>query len=296
MAKKVILDTDPAIGYAFKDVDDALALLHLVAHPQEIDLLGVTTVFGNASGKRTFRKALEILEVIDRRDIPAYKGASLPWRRGEGTEASTFLTETIDSLPGEVTLLAIGPLTNIATALLKNDGFVEKLERLVILGGIMPEGKRIRFMNPFDLNFFADPPSAHIVMSSEGDKTLIPVTLCHKVVFTARELSRLEDMDNRLSRYLLPSIEPWFKLNLKIPFLPWRGGFVPWDVIATSVIVIPEAFSDMEMMQLDVKPRGLARGRVFPDISRQVPPTQVPTDVDSEAVLRSLLDSLGSFD
>lgn len=296
MIKKVILDTDPAIGYTFKDVDDALALLHLIAHPQEIELLGVTTVFGNASGGRTYRKAIEILEVIDRRDIPVYKGASLPWRRGEGTEASTFLAETIDSLPGEITLLAIGPLTNIATALLKDGGFIQKLERLVVLGGIMPEGKKIRFMNPFDLNFFADPPSAHIVMSSEGDMTLIPVTLCHKVVFTEKELSRLEDMDNQLSRYLLPSIESWFKLNLKTPFLPWKGGFIPWDVIATSVIVIPDAFSDMEMIHLDVKPRGLARGRVFPDISRQVPPTQVPTDVDSEAVLRSLLDSLESFD
>jgi inosine-uridine nucleoside N-ribohydrolase len=103
-------------------------------------------------------------------------------------------------------------------------------------------------------------------------------------------------MGTRLSRYLLPSIEPWFKLNLKIPFLPWKGGFVPWDVVATSVVVIPEAFSDLEMMHLDVKPLGLARGRVFPDISRQVPPTQVPTDVDSEAVLRSLLDCLESLD
>ena len=151
-------------------------------------------------------------------------------------------------------------------------------------------------MNPFDLNFFSDPPSAHIVLSSEGDKTLIPVTLCQKVVFTAKELSRLEDLENRLSRYLMPNIEPWFKLNLRIPFLPWRGGFVPWDVIATSVVVVPDALSDMETLHLDVKPRGLARGRVFKDISRRVPPIRVPADVDAEMVLKSLLDSLGSFD
>lgn len=78
MASKVILDTDPAIGYAFRDVDDALALLHLIAHPREVELIGVTTVFGNASGGRAYRKALEVLEVIGHRDIPVYRGASLP--------------------------------------------------------------------------------------------------------------------------------------------------------------------------------------------------------------------------
>lgn len=67
-------------------------------------------------------------------------------------------------------MLAIGPLTNIATAFLGDAAFVRKLERLVILGGIMPGGGRTGLMNPFDLNFFADPPSAHMVLSSEGTK------------------------------------------------------------------------------------------------------------------------------
>lgn len=115
------------------------------------------------------------------------------------------------------------------------------------------------------------------------------------MVFTAAELSRLQDMNTHLSRYLIPGIKSWFELNRRVPFLPWKGGFIPWDVLATSLVIIPEAFSDMQVMHLDVKPRGPARGRVFVDRSGNTPSTHVPKDVDPERVLESLLDSLGSF-
>lgn len=296
MAVKVILDTDISIGHLFRDVDDGLALLHLLAHPQEVELLGVTTTFGNASIKKTYTKAKELLHVVGRDDIPVFRGASASWRREEETEASRFLLDTVRSLPGKVTILTIGPVTNVATAIIKNPGFTENLKELIILGGEMLEEGRLVSPIPLEINFFFDAPSARILLRSAGNKTLIDTGLCRKVVFTRKELSVLESQNSRLSEYLVPRVRHWLELNRYVPFFPWKDGFIPWDVLASAMVIDPQLFSKTETMHLDVRPRGWARGRVFVDESRRVPPTHVPTGVDPRAVLESLLDSLGSFD
>jgi purine nucleosidase len=296
MGKKVILDTDISIGHLFRDVDDGLALLHLLAHPHEVELLGVTTTFGNASIKKTYPKAKELLHTVGRDDVPVFKGASASWKRKEKTEASDFLMETVCSLPGEVILLTIGPVTNVVTAIVNDPSFTENLKELIILGGEMLEEGKLVSPIPLELNFFFDAPSARILLRSAGNKTLIDTGLCHKVVFTRKELSILENQNSRLSRYLVPKVRHWLEVNRHVPFLPWKDGFIPWDVLATAMVIDPQLFSKTETLYLDVRPRGWARGRVFTDISRQVPPTRVPADVDAEMVLKSLLDSLGSFD
>src|SRR5262249_35109029 len=109
----VVIDTDPAIGYAGRDVDDGLAILALLADPA-VEVLGLTITFGNVSLQRGVRKAREIVARAGRKDLPVLAGAQGPFDLDRDTEATAFLREVARQRPGEVRVLAIGPVTNVA--------------------------------------------------------------------------------------------------------------------------------------------------------------------------------------
>ena len=187
-ASKVIIDTDPAIGYRFRDVDDGLAVLYLLALADEFDTLALTAVHGNASQPRTFKKAVELLAVAGRSDVPVLRGAVNRRDLGVETEASRFLAEAVLDDPGEVTVLALGPLTNVATAGILEPTFYGKVRRLVMMGG--------SFGSPFELNFFKDTAAAGMVLSAPCGKVLISGDLCRQTLFTRDDLEKVRAMDN----------------------------------------------------------------------------------------------------
>lgn len=136
MARKLIIDTDPG-------VDDAMAIFYALNSP-EFDVIGLTTVYGNVAAKLCTQNALRLLEVADRPDIPVAAGAdhplTMPFNGGVGfvhgddgqgnanlpppstqpvsLHAAQFLIDAIQSFPGEITLVALGPLTNLALMLM----------------------------------------------------------------------------------------------------------------------------------------------------------------------------------
>jgi len=116
----VILDTDVAMGYPGHDIDDGLMLLIAVNSP-ELDILGVTTAWGNHVQEKTCAKAKEIVslatEEAGREGIPVLCGADGPGWLGRETPASRFIAETVKARPGEVSIVAAGTLTNVATAI-----------------------------------------------------------------------------------------------------------------------------------------------------------------------------------
>lgn len=87
---KIIIDTDPATGYRFRDVDDGLAVLYLLALADEFDTLALTAVHGNASQPRTFDKAVELVDVAERSDVPVPRGAVNRRDLGVETAASRY--------------------------------------------------------------------------------------------------------------------------------------------------------------------------------------------------------------
>jgi purine nucleosidase len=242
----LIIDTDPAIGIPFRDVDDALAILYALARPDDFEILAITPVHGNAPLRRTVPKAREILAAACMDEVPVFPGAASARDLGTPTAASDFLVEQVRTRPGVVTVLAIGPLTNVATAGITDRDFYKDVRRLVIMGGALQAGLGIPALSPLEFNFFKDARAAESVLAAPCEKVIITMDLCTQVVFTRRELTALEGMRNPVSGYLARHIRPWLRLNQVAPFLPWTGGFVPWDVIAAIYLRRPELFEEEE--------------------------------------------------
>ena len=288
---KVIIDTGPAIGCPFHDVDDALAMLYLLALPGEFEVLGVTPVGGNAPLRKTVPKAREVLAIAGRKDIPVYPGAKRASEIGRPTEAGRFLAEAVRESPGEVTVLAIGPLTNIATAGLRDPDFFNHVGRIVVMGGALQAGYGVPLVSPLEFNFWKDTAAAAAVLAAECEKVIVTMDLCLQVVFSRRELDALHSMRPRPAYWLASKIEPWYRFNRAMP-VPWKGGFVPWDVIAAVYLRRPDLF-EVEETPLRLRPRRFTTGQVerCEDGSR---PCLLPVKVRAAELLDEFLDAIDS--
>ena len=163
MPHKVVIDTDPA------GQDDAVALLLALASPEDVEILGVVTVAGNVPLSHTTANARQVLELAGRPDLPLYAGCARPMRRrlvtaehvhgptgldGPALPAPTmlvrglhgvqYLIETFrEAAPGSVTLVTLGPLTNVAMALVEAPDIAPRMREIVAVLGACPKGKRL---------------------------------------------------------------------------------------------------------------------------------------------------------
>lgn len=184
--QKVIIDCDPGI-------DDAVALLLAWASAEEIDLMAVTTVAGNVPLANTTANALRLRELAGREATPVFAGcprpmlrplvtatvhgesgldgSGLPRARGavERGHAVSFLRETIAAAPGEITLVAVGPLTNVACALVERPELAREVRRIVIMGGSAGAGNKTPYA---EFNFYVDPHAARVVLESGAEIVL----------------------------------------------------------------------------------------------------------------------------
>ena len=194
---KIIIDTDPGI-------DDAQAIAFAIAHP-DIDLLGLTTVFGNASIDITSRNALKLLEIFGRADIPVAQGASKPLKQDrlpspdfvhgidglgnlnldapkttlQSQSAVQFIIEAVNLNPGEITLVAVGPLTNIAEAVALDPSLPSKVKGLIVMGGNIDEAGNVSPVA--EANFLGDPHAADIVCAHDWPLKVIGLVVTLQV-------------------------------------------------------------------------------------------------------------------
>jgi inosine-uridine nucleoside N-ribohydrolase len=175
-------------------VDDDLALLVLLAaaagcRPAEskVNILGVTTVAGNALQRHTFADALHISQRVNR-SLPVLQGAAwwppfaTSWRPRGPSAASRFIVQTVlKEAPNSVTLLALGPLTNVAAALASEPQLAGRLKRIVIMGGDLDP-------DHLDLNMLSDLEAAYQVLCANVAKLLVPVQTCTQAVFGSQHL------------------------------------------------------------------------------------------------------------
>ena len=136
MTHRVILDCDNTMGIPYREVDDGLTLLYLLGRP-DIEVVGITTTFGNGTIDEVHPITEALLEEMGREDIPLHKGA------GEADEAPTaaahFLAETVADHPGEISVLAIGPVGNLRGAAKVNDQFFQQVKEIALMGGVSPD-------------------------------------------------------------------------------------------------------------------------------------------------------------
>jgi len=213
--RSIIIDTDPG-------TDDAVAILLALGAP-ELDLRALVAVAGNAPLDATERNARAILELAGRPEVPVYAGcprsiggASITAEHAHGdtglgelelpppqipmrpTHGVDFLIGTLrTAAPRSVTVCALGPLTNIATALVKAPDIAERMAELVVMGGA---SYALGNTTPCaEFNIHADPTAAAIVFASGARITLIPLDLTHQVMSTPQRIERVRAAGNRCS-------------------------------------------------------------------------------------------------
>ena len=205
--KRIIIDTDPG-------QDDALAMMTAFGS-EKLEVLGITCVAGNVPLNLTTKNALKICELTGKEQIPVFKGCEKPLERKlvtaehvhgktglDGTElslknkklekdeASDFIIKTLLENPqNKITLCALGPLTNIATTLVRKPEVAIFIEEIVLMGGGFFEGGNITPAAEF--NIYVDPEAAKIVLSSGVKITMLPLDVTHKTLVERKFLSKL---------------------------------------------------------------------------------------------------------
>lgn len=239
----VILDTDPALGIMRdgkpQDIDDGLAIIEAINAPQ-LDLVGITIVFGNAERREGLRVARRLVELKGAR-IPVLPGAAAAAGEFDNavlTPAVTFMAERLAER--RLTIVAIGPLTNVA-ALLQH--FPERAKNIDAVIAVMGRSPNQHFyigdFGPIrDFNFAKDPVSAEAVMQSGIPIVLAPFELSVQAVVTPRHLETIRSRKTASAKYLFDKSRNWVRFWMKN--FPQDGGFHPWDSAAIASLIHPE--------------------------------------------------------
>ncbi len=289
MLKKVVIDSDPATGVPYRDVDDGLAFLVLLA-VANIEVQGITITHGNVGVDTGFEVAKKLMDLIHS-DVPVYKGAACKADLGVFNPAVEYLIETVRAHPGEISLLGLGPLTNIATAMQLDTGFSANLKELVIMGGSFHFWP---FSTFGEFNFHMDGRAASIVLQSSVKKTVITMDVCSKAVFRREQLAMLKMKEGPVSEYLIQVISPWLEINRKVFFQ--AQGFFPWDVVAAAYLADSTLF-DINPLSFSVRESGLRSGSIF-ELKAEIENENefnVPMKLDTVRFMKLFMDGLTAY-
>ena len=306
--KPIIIDCDP--GH-----DDAAALLLALAS-DEVELLGVTTVAGNQTLAKTTANAIRVLDCAGRADVPVAAGADRPLMRElhvaadihgetglEGAElpppsrppldahAVDWLAATLESASTPVTLVPVGPLTNIALLFARYPGIEERIERIVLMGGSIGEGN----VTPAaEFNIWGDPEAAHRVFATDVDLTMVGLDVTHQALLTPDHLEVLEGTGP--PGKLIADLYRFF-LSIHGERYGWVGAPVH-DAVAVAH-VIDGSLLETTRCAVAIDTGGeLSRGRTNADVRRQTDWRQlhhVATGIDAERFLTLLVKRISAL-
>lgn len=305
MPKRILIDGDPG-------VDDALAILFALRHP-DLQVEALSAVAGNVSLDHTLRNACYLVEVAGRPDLPVAKGCDRPLVRpledaayahgddglaglGQAPKAkqpieqhaADLIIETSRKYPGELTLVAIGPLTNVALAMLKDPGLAGRLKELVIMGGSIWIGGNVNLAGEF--NIWCDPEAAQIVFRSGVPLRMVGLDVTHKAPLEGRHLELLEAHRE----------DPQVDLILRLMAGYGSKGRRVHDLLTLAAVVDPTLIG-WEPLPVDVVTDGLVRGLTIADQrdwkwSGSTSPdneVQVAKTVDQERFINLFLQTMG---
>lgn len=267
MSYRVILDTDPG-------VDDAMAIALCIAHP-DIDLLALTTVFGNVSVDQSTQNAQFLLDVFGATDIAVAKGLEKPivqpplphsesvhgadglgncWEPSRvlnpdakhtklnALSAPEYIVEQATRYPGEITLIAVGPLSNVAKALELEPRLPEMLSSLIIMGGALDEPGNVTPVA--EANFLNDSHAADRVLAVDWPATVIGLDVTHRIMVTDTHLGVLRDEAGETGKLL------WESSRFYVDYYVRKGAAkdsqepacAMHDAAAVLYLLMPSAF------------------------------------------------------
>ncbi|CAN0830420.1 Probable uridine nucleosidase 2 [Linum grandiflorum] len=306
--KKIIIDTDPGI-------DDAMAIFLALRSP-EVEVIGLTTIFGNVYTALATMNALHLLEVAGRTDIPVAEGSHVTITKGTKLRIADFVHGT-DGLgnqkfpppdgkaieqsaanlhPGEVTVVALGPLTNIALAIESDPAFVKNVGQIVLLGGAFAVNGNV---NPAaEANIFGDPEAADIVFTSGADVVAVGINVTHQVVLTDSDREKLAQSNGKFAQYLCKILGIYFSYH--------REAYCTTGVYLHDPAVVLAAVDPSLMTYTEgvvrVQTCGITRGltvlynkqKRFEEVTEwsDKPTVKVAVTVDAPAVVKLVMDRL----
>ncbi|KAE9615794.1 putative inosine nucleosidase [Lupinus albus] len=313
--KKIIIDTDPGI-------DDAMAIFLALRSP-EIQVIALTTIYGNVYTTLATRNALHLLEVAGRTDIPVVEGShvtltkgtklriadfvhgadglgnqNFPPPKGKPLEesAAAYLVQQAKENPGKITVVALGPLTNIALAIQLDPEFYKNIGQIVILGGAFAVNGNV---NPAaEANIFGDPDAADVVFTSGADILAVGINVTHQVVLTDSDREKLASSNGNFAQYLNKILDVYFSYHREA--YNTKGVYLH-DPTALLAAIDPSLVTCMEGI-VRVQTNGITRGitilynkqKRFGEITEwsNMPSVKVAVTVDAPRVVKLVMDRL----
>jgi inosine-uridine nucleoside N-ribohydrolase len=298
--KRLLIDTDPG-------VDDSMAILFAFASP-EVKIEALTTVFGNTGSDITTQNALRLVELAGHPEVPVARGAEKPllrpytglgWmvhgRNGLGEaelpppkgkpdprRAATFIIDTIMANPGEITLVPLGPLTNIALAVATEPRIAQNVREVVLMGGAANVPGNASPVA--EANIHNDPEAAHIVFHAGWPLTMVGLDVTHKTVMTPEYLEELRAANNPWTDFIA-AITPHY---LGFSQRQGQNGFPVHDSSALAYVIDPTLFETKHVFTDVDHQSEHHHGQTVPDWRGQremEPNVHVCVDVDSERFL-----------
>lgn len=310
MVKKILIDTDPG-------VDDAMAILFALRSP-ELEVVALTTVFGNAPVDLTTQNALRLLELEGNHHIPVARGADLPLVRPRGElglyvhgddgmgglnlppptgapvdiPAAQFIVDIVMANPGEITLVPLGPLSNIGLALMLEPAIAHNVAEVILMGGSAYD--RGNASPVAEANIYNDPEAAALVFDAGWPLTMVGLDATHRCVMTPSYLDELYQAGNPATE-LIRKILPFYQ-RFHDCFYAMSGSLHTHDPSAVAYAIDPGLFT-AKQMPIYIETQGRCAGDTVPDLRgkwKQSPLTTVCLDVDAPRLLALYLDRLAS--
>ncbi|KAJ6992822.1 uridine nucleosidase 1 isoform X1 [Populus alba x Populus x berolinensis] len=275
--EKLIIDTDPGI-------DDTMAILMAFQSP-ELEVLGLTTIFGNVFTEDATRNALLLCEIAGRPDVPVAEGSPEPLKGGiprvadfiHGSDglgntflsppkakkidksASEFLVDKVSEYPGEVSILALGPLTNLALAIKRDSSFASKVKRIVVLGGAF---FALGNVNPAaEANIDGDPEAADLVFTSGANIAVVGINITTQVKFTDGDLLELRQSKGKYAKILSDMCKFYRDWHVKSDGV---YGIFLHDPVSFVALVRPDLFTYKNGV-VRVETQGICAGHTLMD-------------------------------
>ena len=300
--QRILIDTDPG-------VDDSMAILFAFCSP-EVRVEGLTAVFGNSGSENTTINALRLVELVGKPNVPVARGAETPllrpysgfgWRvhgrngigdieyplpksQPDPRRAAQFIVDTIMANPDEITLVALGPLTNVALAVALEPRIAEHVKEVVLMGGAA--NARGNASRVAEANIHNDPEAAKIVFNAPWPVTMVGLDVTRKTVMTPAYVENLSKAGNLFTEFI-SRILPYY-MNFYLENTGLEGLYVH-DSSALAYVIDPSLF-ETKLVHVEVEINSpVNKGLTAVDWrlhSDGEPNVHVCVDVDSERFLQ----------
>lgn len=309
MPRPIIIDTDPG-------QDDAVAILAALASP-ELDVVAITAVAGNVPLRLTECNARALVELADRADVPVYAGCERPMVNtlttaeevhGEsGIDGADIAPPTVLLAPGHavdrivelalaagsegITLCPIGPLTNVAMAMVKEPSIVPQIREIVLMGGGFFEGGNVTPAAEF--NMYVDPHAAHVVFTSGAPIVMMPLDVTHKALTSTARVARFRSMDTAAGTAVAGMLDFFDRYDSEKYSI---DGAPLHDPCVIAYLLDPDLFDGRHVaVEIETAP-GPTHGMTIVDwwrVTNAKPNATVMRDIDDAGFFDLLTDRIG---